>query len=106
GASQNFLVAPLVDLYRAFHDGDLVQAQRLHAGIARVIAVQEKFNNTAAKYALLSLLGYDYGHPPAPLRRLDAAAVQSMRQELLHVVRPDPFREGRLIEARDLLYTE
>jgi dihydrodipicolinate synthase/N-acetylneuraminate lyase len=106
GASQNFMPGPLVDLFEAFHNGDLDKAQRLHAGIARVAAVQGMVDFTAATYAILNLLGYGYGHPVPPLRRLNGEEIGQLKSALLAVIRPDPLNEHRLIESQDLLFAE
>lgn len=106
GAGQNFMPGPLTELYSAFQQGNLGRAQRLHAGISRVGAVQAAFDFTAATYALLNLLGYAYGQPVLPMKRLDDTQIAEFKSALLRVVRPDPFHERRLIESRDLLFTE
>ena len=106
GATQNFLPGPLVELYTAFQQGDLARAQRLHAGISRVAAVQGAFDFTAVTYAILNLLGYDYGYPVPPMKCLDDAQIAELKSALLKVLRPEPLHERRLIESRDLLFTE
>ena len=106
GGCQNFMPGPLVELYTAFQRADLALAQRLHAGISRIAAVQAAFDFTAATCAILNLLGYDYGGPMLPMKRLDDTEITVLKSALLKVLRPEPFRERRLIESRDLLFTE
>jgi len=103
GASQNFMPGPYVEIYNAFQRGDLAEANRISQGVCRVVAVQGLFDFTAATYAFLNLLGYDYGATMQPMPNLQPTQVDKLKTELLKVIKPDPLEEGRLIESRDFL---
>jgi dihydrodipicolinate synthase/N-acetylneuraminate lyase len=94
---------PYVEIYNAFQRGDLVEASRISQGVCRVVTVQGLFDFTAATYAFLNLLGYQYGATLQPMPNLQPAQVDRLKSELLKVIKPDPLEERRLIESRDFL---
>ena len=103
GGAQNFIPEPLVQLYLAFHAGDLTRARDLHWKCARVIQVQGLYEFGPTTYAILNLLGADMGIPRPPIQALNADQIKQVRQALSSCVSDAPFKEKRLIESRDLL---
>lgn len=103
GATQNFMPGPYVELYNAFQRGDVAEANRITQGICRIVIVQSLFDFTAATYAFLNMLGYEYGSAMQPIPNLDPDQVNRMKNELLKVIKADPIQERRLIESRDFI---
>jgi len=103
GGGQNFIPEPLVQLYRAFHAGDLQRARDLHWKCARVCQVQGLYEFGPTTYAILNLLGADMGLPRPPIQALTADQIKKVRDGLAACVSDAPFKEKRLIESRDLL---
>ena len=104
GASQNFMTGPYVQIVNAHQQHNFDRAARITAGVLRVTAIQGMFDFTAATYGFVNLLGYEYGQPPAPMARLSDQQQETLKQQLLKVIKPDPIEQGRLIETRDLLH--
>jgi len=103
GAAQNFIPGPLVELFDAYHEGDLARAQDLHWKCARVIQVQGMFPFGPTTYAILNLLGCEIGGARPPGQVLTRDQVSRVRKGLASCVSDAPFDEKRLIETRDLL---
>jgi len=103
GAAQNFIPGPLVEIFDAYHGGDLARAQDLHWKCARVIQVQGMFAFGPTTYAILNLLGCEIGGARPPGQVLTRDQVGRVRQGLTSCVSDAPFDEKRLIETRDLL---
>ena len=103
GAGQNFLPGPLVDVYRAFQQGDLERARHIHRGITRLLHIQGRFDFTAATYAFLNLLGFAVGVPRPPMQFLNPVECELVQELCLEVVAPAPFEEQRLIRTGDFL---
>ena len=103
GAGQNFMPAPFVDIYNLFLAGDLEKARRISMQVARLMDIQGRFDFTAAAYAFLNLLGFEYGRPRAPMLGLTEADCRSVQVDSLVAVKPDPFEEKRLIRSDDFL---
>lgn len=103
GASQNFMPGPLVEIFDAYHEGDVPRAQDLHRKCARVIQVQGMFSFGPTTYAILNLLGCEVGGARAPGQVVTDAQTKRVREALAACVSDAPFEERRLIEAGDLL---
>lgn len=103
GAAQNFIPGPFVELFEAYHEGDLARAQDLHWKCARVIQVQGMFSFGPTTYAILNLLGCEIGGARPPGQVLTDDQVKRVREALTACVSDAPFDQKRLIETRDLL---
>lgn len=106
GAGQNFLPGPLVDVFSAYHAGDIARAQHVHRGITRLLDIQGQFDFTSATYAFLNLLGFTMGATRPPMTTLTPQEHELVKELSLKVIRPDPFNEQRLIRSDDFLEFE
>lgn len=82
GSTYNVLCKWFVDMYNAFHAGDLKKAADMQGRANKVIATFLGFPSFAALKEMMSMLGYDLGSPRLPLPPLSDAQKQSLHQKL------------------------
>lgn len=84
GSTYNVLAQHYVKIYDAFCAGDIVEARRLQSSANRVIDVWTAYGLPAVK-EMLRMLDFDCGHCRRPFRRLSAAEVEQLRNDLEQV---------------------
>jgi N-acetylneuraminate lyase len=82
GTTYNLVPKLFVDLYAAWKDGNVTQAQQLQFQINRIILVLTRYGVIAGAKAALRLRGIDCGGTRAPLLPLDDATFERFVDEL------------------------
>ena len=73
GTTYNFMLDRYLEIYRAFHAGEISVAQRVQTETDRVITAVCNYPLIPATKALLEAMGFDVGDATFPMARLDAA---------------------------------
>ena len=73
GTTYNFMLDRFLEIYRAFHAGEISVAQRVQTETDRVIKAVCNYPLIPATKALLEAMGFDVGNATFPMARLDAA---------------------------------
>jgi N-acetylneuraminate lyase len=85
GTTYNCMPHLFVELYAAWHRGDIARAQALQFEIDRVILVLRDYGVVPAVKATMRMLGIDCGVPRGPLRALAPEQVEKLEHELRQV---------------------
>ena len=85
GTTYNLMPELYVELFEAWHAGNIERAQQLQFQADRVIPVLHRFGTLSATKAAMRLLGVECGIPRAPLLPLTDAEFELLEQELRQV---------------------
>ncbi|TBL73959.1 dihydrodipicolinate synthase family protein [Paenibacillus thalictri] len=70
GSTYNIMPGKFVELYNAFHSGDIAQARKLQYEVNEVIAELLNYDFIAFEREILRLQGFEVGEPRKPIQQL------------------------------------
>ena len=85
GLTLNFMPEVYVGIYRAYQQGDLVEAKRLQFQANRVTEIIIRYGQVGAAKAVLKMLDLDCGKTRSPVMPVEGPMFESLRKELKSV---------------------